>query len=215
MIKRCFRRIGRWFKYSWKEILSWIITIIGAFAIFAMGFGVCFILVRDEVLYLERMTTAAEPEVCAFCRNGEGAKIHAPCIINLSTGEIAELSVYEPHPSEIGEVTSELKKGYFSIYSDAGANIVRKQENELCEATLPKDREMIDPGHFCYECRRILSDIDREGYIIADLYNPTDAKAYKVWDGAKYEIRDYLVTVNKNENKSLEVEVHGLLEQEN
>ena len=61
----------------------------------------------------------------------------------------------------------------------------------------------------------MLSDIDREGYIIADLYNPKDAKAYKVWNGAKYEIRDYLVTVNKNENKSLEVEVHGLLEQEN
>ena len=74
---------------------------------------------------------------------------------------------------------------------------------------------MIDPGHFCYECRRILSYIDREGYIIADLYNPKEVKTYKVWDGAKYEIRDYLVTVNRNENKSFEVEVHGLLEQAN
>ena len=215
MIKNFFRRIGRWLKWYWKDILSWVVSMISYFVVFGFGFFLCYILARDEIIYLESMVESAEPEICALCRNGEGAKIHAPCIINLSTGEIAELSVYEPHPSEIGEVTSELKKGYFSIYSDAGANIVRKQENELCEATLPKDREMIDPGHFCYECRRILSDIDREGYIIADLYNPKDAKAYKVWNGAKYEIRDYLVTVNKNENKSLEVEVHGLLEQEN
>lgn len=213
MIQRCFLRIGRWFKYSWKDILYWVITIIGAFAIFAMGFALCFILARDEVMYLENMTSAPEPEVCALCRNKEGTKIHAPCIINLSTGEVAELSVYEPHPSVIGEVTPELKKGYFSIYHSAGASIVRKQEKELCEATLPKDKDMIDPSHFCYDCRRILSDIDREGYVIADLYDPEAVMVYKVWDGAKYEIRDYLVTVNKDENKSFEVEVHGLLEQ--
>ena len=215
MIKRCFRGIGRWLKYYWKDVLSWIITIIGALAIFAMGFGLCFLLARDEVLYWNEMTTTPEPETCALCRNGEGTKVHAPCIINLSTGEVAELSVYEPHPSEIGEITPELKKGYFSIYSGAGANIIRKQENELCEATLPKDKDVIDPTHFCYECRRILSDITREGYVIADLYDPTTVRVYEVWKGAKYEIRDYLVTVNKNENKSFEVEVHGLLEQAN
>ena len=213
MIKRCLRGIGRWFKYSWQEILSWVITIIGAFVVFTMGFGLCYILARDALLYYEDMVTAPKPEVCALCKNQEGKKIHAPCIVNLSTGEAAELSVYEPHPTDIGEVTPELKKGYFSICYDAGASIIRKQENELCEATLPKEEEMIDPGHFCFECRRVLSDIDKDGYVIADLYDPQNITVYEVWDGAKYEIRDYLVTVNKNENKSFEIEVHGLLEQ--
>jgi len=160
------------------------------------------------------MVESPEPEVCALCRNGNGVKIHAPCIINLSTGEVAELNVYEPDPNVTGEVTTELNKGYFSFYSSAGANIMRNQENELCEATLPEDKKMIVPGHFCYNCRRIIADIDKNGYVIADMYDPEAVSVFKVWDGAKYEIRDYLVTVNKNENRCFEIEVHGLLDQE-
>lgn len=115
---------------------------------------------------------------------------------------------------EIGEVSTELKKGYFSLYGDAGANIMRNQGNELCEATLPKEEKKIDPGHFCYNCRRIIAGIDKNGYVIADMYDPETVSVFKVWDGAKYEIRDYLVTVNKTEHKNFEIEVHGLLEQE-
>ena len=181
--------------------------------VFVLGFSLCFIIARDEVLYWEQMTSTPEPEVCSLCHNGEGEKIHAPCIINLANGEIAELSVYEPHPTEAGEVTAAVKKGYFTITTKADANIKRNHESELCEATLPKESERINPLYFCYECRRIVAELDREGYVLADLYDPGNVKAYKVWDGAKYEIRDYLVTINKNENKILEV--HGLLKQEN
>ena len=46
------------------------------------------------------------------------------------------------------------------------------------------------------------------------MYDPEAVSVFKVWDGAKYEIRDYLVTVNKTEHKKLEIEVHGLLDQE-
>lgn len=215
MIKNHFSRFGRWLKRSWKDILGWVLTFAGVLVVFVLGFSLCFILARDELLYWEQMTSTPEPEVCALCHNGEGEKIHAPCIINLSTGEIAELSVYEPHPTEEGEVTTAVKKGYFTINTIADANIIRNHESELCEATLAKGKERINPAYFCYECRRIIAELDREGYVLADLYDPESVKAYKIWDGAKYEIRDYLVTVNKNENKNLEVEVHGLLKQEN
>ena len=215
MIKRCFKNVGSWLKWYWKDILTWIISIISYLFLFGFGFFLCFILARDEIIYLESMVESPEPEVCALCRNGEGEKIHAPCIINLSTGEIAELSVYEPHLSEPGEVSTELKKGFFSYYGAAGVNIMRNQESEFCRATLPREFEKINPAHFCYECRRIVSELDKDGYIIADMYNPESVSVYKIWNGAKYEIRDYLITVNKTENKCLEVEVHGLLEQAN
>ena len=207
-------RFGRWLKRSWKDMLAWVVMIVIEIAVFAMGFGLCFIFARDEVLFYKDMTAAPKPEVCALCRNGEGIKIHAPCIINLSTGDVAELSVYEPHSNEIGEVSIELKKGYFAISFGAGANIVRNPENEYCEASLPRKEEKIDPSRFCYDCRRIISEIDRYGYVIADMYDLDAISVYKVWDGAKYEIRDYLVTINKTENKNYEIEVHGLLEQE-
>lgn len=57
-------------------------------------------------------------------------------------------------------------------------------------------------------------DIDKDGYVIADMYDPANVSVFKVWDGAKYEIRDYLVTVNKTEHRNFEIEVHGLLKQE-
>ncbi len=159
------------------------------------------------------MVESPEPEICALCRNGKSTKIHAPCLINLSTVEVAELSIYEPHPTELGEVSTELKKGFFSYYGVAGANIMCNQESELCRATLPIEIEKISPAYFCYKCRRIISDVDKEGYVLADMYDPEDARVYEIRNGSKYEIRDYLVTVNKTENKSLEVEVHGLLEE--
>ena len=143
MIKNFFGRINRWLRNYWKDILSWIMVIVSYLAVFAFGFLLFLIVVKDEVVYMESMIESPEPEVCALCRNKEGKKIHAPCIINLSTGEIAELSVYQPHPSEIGEVSAELKKGYFSFSSGAGANIMQNPENEFCEATLPKDEKII------------------------------------------------------------------------
>lgn len=213
MMKKCFISIGSWLKCYWKDVLTWIVSIITYLILFGFGFCLCFILARDEIIYLESMVESPEPAVCALCRNKEGMKIHAPCLLNLSTGEIAELRVYEPHPDEIGEVSSELKKGFFAYSHGAGANIVRNPESEFCEATLPKEKEKMNPSHFCYDCRRIISGIDKEGYVIADMYDPETVSVYKIWNGAKYEIRNYLVTVNKTETKSLEVEVHGLLEQ--
>ncbi|MBQ3257087.1 MAG: hypothetical protein IJA67_06725 [Oscillospiraceae bacterium] len=151
--------------------------------------------------------------MCALCRNQAGAKVHAPCIVNLATGEVSELSVYDPHPTEIGEVTAAPKKGYTSFFTGAGAMIQQNPDLEYCEATLPRKEEPIEPGHFCYECRRILTEPDRNGYVIADMYNPEAVEVYTVWDGAKYEIRDYLVTVNRTDSGALEIEVHGLLDE--
>ena len=123
------------------------------------------------------------------------------------------MAIYDPHPTEIGEVTETPKKGHVSYFTGAGALIEQNPDQGYCKATLAKE-EPIGPGYFCYECRRIISDLDKDGYIIADMYDPNSVSVYQIWNGAKYEIRDYLITVNKTENKCLEVEVHGLLEQD-
>ena len=91
--------------------------------------------------------------------------------------------------------------------------IQQNPDLEYCEATLPRKEEPIELGHFCYGCRRILAELDRNGYVIADMYNPEAVEVYTVWDGAKYEIRDYLVTVNRTDSGAFEIEVHGLLDE--
>ena len=38
---------------------------------------------------------APNPKRCAIC---DSIPYHAPCLVNLATGEVGELTVYEPHP---------------------------------------------------------------------------------------------------------------------
>ena len=58
-----------------------------------------------------------EPEQCSLCA---GLPCHAPCIINLSTGEMLELAVYEPHPFIAGELAEEQQSETFSFVRGAG-----------------------------------------------------------------------------------------------
>ncbi|MBQ7298856.1 MAG: hypothetical protein IJW77_03345 [Clostridia bacterium] len=197
-------------KMYWAEILTGLFVAFVCAISFGAGFILCFAHLQDDVRFYEAMLYTPEPRICALCSNKTNANIHAPCIVNLATGEVAELAIYDPHPTETYAVE---KKGYTSFFAAAGAVIQQNCDSEYCVASLPKTEEPMAPAHFCYECRRILTEPDRNGYVIADMYNPEAVEVYTVWDGAKYEIRDYLVTVNRTDSGALEIEVHGLLDE--
>jgi len=40
----------------------------------------------------EAISTLPEPEQCALCGNGEGMQYHAPCLVDLSTGEMGMMN---------------------------------------------------------------------------------------------------------------------------
>ena len=216
MMKKEFHGIGGWMKTHWMEIAAGAMIALIAILAFSIGYIHCLAQHREDVLYYESMITAPEPTVCALCRNNARAKVHAPCIVNLATGEVAELAIYDPHPTEIGEVTETPKKGHVSYFTGAGALIEQNLDQGYCKATLAKE-EPIGPGYFCYECRCIIAelDTDKKGYVIADMYDPETVVVYPIRDGAKYEVRDYLVTVHMNENDSFEIDVHRLWEYTN
>ena len=212
MVLYSLKRIAYWFADYWKDILLTVLLVAVILGAFFGGFYLCWEGARDQVMFWEAMTTAPEPTSCALCGTDRDVKHHAPCIVNLSSGEIAELSVYQPHPTIPGEVTDEIKTGYFSFSFSAGANIKQTPELEKCEATLPKKSEVMQPEHYCYECRRLLSTIDKKGYVIVDLYDDENISAFKAHDGSKYTIRDYIVTVHMDENRHMTIEVHGNIE---
>lgn len=51
--------------------------------------------------------------------------------------------------------------------------------------------------------------LDKDGYVIANLYDPENISVFKVSAGAEYRIRDYLVTVEKLDERNLVVAVQG------
>jgi hypothetical protein len=193
-------------KTYWAEILTGMFVALVCVISFGAGYIFSYAHLQNDIRYYEAMLYTPEPSVCALCSNNSAAKIHAPCIVNLATGEVAELAVYDQHPTE---VTAEGKKGYASFYTGAGAVIQQNSDNGYCEASLPKIEEPMDSAYFCYDCRHRIAELDNDGYVIADLYDRENISVFKVSDGAEYRIREYFVTVEKSDGGDLIVVYSG------
>lgn len=140
-----------------------------------------------------------EPERCALC---DGLARHAPCIINLNTGEKLELDIYEPHPFLVGEIAEEQRGGYFSFVRGAGVEGY-KLGAESVTITIPVKADTLDQRHFCNACRELLNGFEKDGYVLADLKNIDQPVLYSIEDGTSFSVRCYDVTVKilSEENK--------------
>lgn len=210
MTKNLFLLIWDSIVAHWRGIVCILLVVVVALASFVGGFYLCHSLTKEVASMWKTIALAPEPERCSLCE--VGINYHAPCLINISSGELVELAVYEPHPEKIGEISDELSTGFISFNFSAGTNTVRNPETETCESTLPKEVDALNGSYFCYECRRKIADTEYEGYVLADMYDLDDIAIYKVDNGSTYTIRDYLVTVRIDENKHTVVEAHGLLD---
>lgn len=136
-----------------------------------------------------------EPERCSLCDN---LPRHAPCIVNLSTGELVELEIYDPHPYKVAEIAEEQPGGYFSFVRGAGLD-GHMVAAEYLTATIPIRSESMNKEYFCNSCRSLLDDYKRCGYVLVDL---KDAKApilYSIEEGTSFSLRCYKVEIGKNE----------------
>lgn len=132
----------------------------------------------------------AEPETCALCG---GLKCHAPCIVDLATGEVGELEIYAPHPTLVGELAEEQPRGIFAFLPCVGLTAIQDQDAGTCTILLPDVQQKMNPRHFCKACRVHLAGM--KGYALIDLYDLKDIHAYPIEDGATYSIRGYTVSV--------------------
>jgi len=159
----------------------------------------------------DAISTLPEPERCALC--SEGMRYHAPCLINLATGQMGELRVYTPHPSRQGEIAPAEKQqtGTFSFLPCAGLTAISDTCDHTCHVTLPEELELMNPALFCMECRQLLAGAGLEGYVIVDLYDPATIQAYPIREDKECFIRDYRVSVTSRKGASADLCVTGLL----
>ena len=153
------------------------------------------------------LMNAPIPSECVLC---DGASYHGPCIVNTSTGQVIEMSVYEMDRVNSNEIAEEqdtgilriAHQGQLAIWSDPGMQWAR------CE--IPSDTDIMCPNFFCERCRILLAMQAIDGYVLADLKDPESIKIYSIKDGARYEIRDYTVTIEQRKGlKGLSIEVLG------
>ena len=157
----------------------------------------------------EAIVHLPDPERCALC--GEKKQYHAPCLIDLSTGQMGELRVYTYDPTGPGTLDPREAQcsGTISFPSCAGLTAARDTDFHTCQVTLPEERELMNPALFCKECRLLLAGAGLEGYVIVDLHNRDNTQAYPLRGKV---IRDYRVSVTKRKDGRSDVCVTGLLE---
>jgi len=140
-----------------------------------------------------------EPDRCPLC---EFIKSHAPCIVNIETGEVKELALYTPHYTLVGEIAEIQNDSTFSFVSAAGAKGTRISSPYKMELEVPVISEPMFKTAFCKKCRSLLSGYGH-GYVLADLYDRGNPVIYAIEEGIETSIRCYDASVTYNEEKNV------------
>ena len=163
--------------------------------------------------FWKSLAITTEPEICSICQKGDGIRYHAPVLVNLSTGRIRELKIYDNDPRTTWEVAEEQRwdDWVFTVIDDHATmswSSVDLAGGRIIKEGLAK----FNPSYFCRECRALLAETGNRGYVILDLYDLGNIQGFAVKAGSEYTIRDYTVSIYKDSNNGgLTVEVTGHL----
>ena len=150
-----------------------------------------------------------EPEQCSLCA---GTPCHAPCIINLSTGEMLELAVYESHPFIVGELAEEQQRETFSFVRGAGVEGYRLS-GESITITIPMEADKMKEKLFCNSCRDRLASCAPRGYALVDLKDTNNPVIYTIVADLRIPLRCYNIFVHEGkESGKYTINIIGTLE---
>ena len=151
---------------------------------------------------------ASEPERCAIC---DSIPMHAPALVNLATGEVGELTVYEPHPFKVAELNEYQQGGTFSFIYVAGINGYSDTANWETHITLPTNENEYEEKFFCKACRERIAGHTDKGFLLLDLRTPEGFGILSIDSEQIQSVRCYEIQT-KQDLDEIEIIVHGTLE---
>lgn len=149
-----------------------------------------------------------EPEKCALC---DTFPRHAPCLVDLNTGELRELEIYQPHHTKVAELSDEQYGGYMSLvqFGDISGILLGADRVEL---NAPSKSTGMQDALFCNACRKLLKENNCQGYILADLRNSGTPTVWQIKDGISFSARCYDAQISQgDEAGKLKILVIGTL----
>ena len=150
---------------------------------------------------------APEPNHCGIC---DSIPFHAPCLVNLATGEVGELEVYAPHPFKVAELNDYQPGGTFSLLYIAGLNGYRDTANWEIHITVPKNENEYKEKYFCKSCRNIIQNHSENGYLLLDMLTPECFTMLTLESDKAQTIRFYEVQTNV-QSSEIEIIIYGKL----
>ena len=151
---------------------------------------------------------APNPKRCAIC---DSIPYHAPALVNLATGEVGELAVYEPHPFKVAELNPYQQGGTFSFIYVAGLNGYCDTANWETHITIPIDENEYEEKHFCKSCRERIAGRTEKGFLLLDLRTPESFDILSLDSDEIQMVRCYEVQ-KKEGMDEIEIIVYGTLE---
>ena len=161
------------------------------------------------ILFLARtILPAPEPERCAIC---DSIPMHAPALVNLATGEVGELAVYDPHPFKVAELNAYQQGGTFSFIYAAGLNGYSDTANWETHIIIPTNENEYEEKYFCMSCRILISAHTENGFLLLDLREPEKFSILSLGSDEIQRVRCYEIQTTQQSNE-VEIAVRGTLE---
>ena len=173
---------------------------------------ICSIIVVAILLATSVLVIGREEKECCLCNS---FRYHAPCLIDLETGDLIELDIYFPHETLVAELADpQPEQGTFSFVKLGEASGYRDTAQERIEVEIPIDKTS-NPV-LCKACRQKLNAFNTDRYVLADLYAKLDEKEkhklIPITDGMNVDLRCYSITANKQQGGALKLIIQGNLE---
>lgn len=147
------------------------------------------VLLITSVIIVHNLLNPPEPQFCALCH---AAPVHAPSLLNIETGNLTELRIYEPHPVKAGELAAAQRGGYMGISMSGGLHMTIMPDSQQTTTTIPVQRPSLNKSNFCFECRDLLKS-SAGNYVLVDLYNEEDIQVFDIREGECCAVRCYTV----------------------
>lgn len=132
-----------------------------------------------------------KPNKCSIC---DSLPCHAPCLLNLKTGQLDEMSVYEPHATKVGEISEVQNGGYWGIRSYAGSKGFCLAADRTT-VRIPTKAKKWSRRYFCRNCRELLRPFRNDGYVLLDLKNTDRPIIYQIEEGLSFSVRCYDINI--------------------
>ena len=136
---------------------------------------------------------------------------HAPCLVDLNSGKICELEIYQPHHTKVAELSDEQYGGYMSLVQFGDINGILLGADRV-ELEAPAKATGIRDSLFCKDCRKLLKDSNCQGYILADLRNPEELSVWQIAEGISASVRCYEIDISaSSDSRELLIVMKGTL----
>ena len=162
------------------------------------------VLIVVAVLVLNR-----EQKECCLCSS---FRFHAPCLIDLETGEIIELDLYFPHETKVAELADpQPEMGTFSFVILGNVKGTKLTDSKIIELDVPVSEKTTNPA-LCQNCRKQLGGLIVGRYVLADLYDKEEKTLIPIGSDLSVVLRCYEITAKEIEPGMVNIIIQGILE---